>query len=156
MEHDGRHDVGRNDSGDAHRKRAVMPGEDAGLGLVEILVAMFLLAAISVAFLPLLVSSLQLTLRTSQNNTATQLLNEQLDLLASTDATCTALASFVTASVPDVTDERGTVYSVDRTAASCGSLTLPAVVRVEFGVTIDDGASREQTADSAFLVREAG
>lgn len=129
---------------------------DSGLGLVEILVAMLLLAILSVSFLPVLISGLQLAVRTSQNNTATQLVNEQLDLLAGTDSTCSALTTFASEAVPSVTDERGVDYLVDRVAAPCAAVTFPAVVTVQLRVTIDDGSTREIAVDSAFLLREAG
>ncbi|MDO8383373.1 MAG: hypothetical protein Q7T17_10385 [Microbacterium sp.] len=129
---------------------------DSGLGLVEILVAILLLAILSVSFLPVLISGLQLAVRTSQNNTATQLVNEQLDLLAGTDSTCSALTTFASEAVPSVTDERGVDYLVDRVAAPCAAVTFPAVVTVQLQVTIDDGSTREIAVDSAFLLREAG
>lgn len=129
---------------------------DSGLGLVEILVAMLLLTILSVSFLPVLISGLQLAVRTSQNNTATQLVNEQLDLLAGTDSTCAALTTFASTAVPSVTDERGVEYMVDRIAASCSSATFPTVVTVQMTVTIDDGSTREMLVGSAFLLREAG
>lgn len=141
----------RNDSPRTH-----LYGSDTGLGLVEILVAMLLLTILSVSFLPVLISGLQLAVRTSQNNTATQLVNEQLDLLAGTDSTCAALTTFASAAVPSVTDERDVEYLVDRIAPSCSSATFPAVVTVQLRVTIDDGSTREIAVDSAFLLREAG
>lgn len=137
------------------RTREGVTGED-GLGLVEILVAMLLLTILSVSFLPVLISGLQLAVRISQNNTATQLVNEQLDLLAGTDPTCAALTTFVSEAVPTVTDERGVEYAVNRTAASCSAATFPAVVTVQLTVTIDDGGTREIDVESAFLLRGAG
>jgi type II secretory pathway pseudopilin PulG len=138
------------------RSRVEGLADDEGLGLAEILVAMFLLAILSVSFLPVLIAGLQLAVQTSQNNTATQLVNEQLDLLAGTDSTCVALTIFASASLPTVTDERGVEYTVDRVAASCSSATFPTVVSVQLTVTIDDGSTREMSVDSSFLLREAG
>lgn len=130
--------------------------KESGLGLVEILVAMLLLAVLSVSFLPVLISGLQLAVRTSQNNTANQVVNEQLDVLAATESTCVALTTYASGAVPSVTDERGVQYLIDRIAPSCASVTFPAVVVVQMRVTIDDGSSRELLVDSAFLLREAG
>ena len=128
---------------------------DRGLGLVEILVAMLLLAILSVSFLPVLITGLQLAVRTSQNNTATQLVNEQLDRLAAVDATCTALTTYASEVVPTVTDERGVDYVVDRITPGCAAGTYPRVVNVQLEVSINDGSGREIVVDSAFLLRAA-
>jgi len=110
---------------------------DEGFGLVEIVISMFLLALLAVAFLPFLIESLLTTVRNSTTATATQLASEQLDAASLVPRTCDGLAAFGAASIPTVTDERGTVYSADRTVAACPSSGYPVAVRVTVSVTAD-------------------
>lgn len=92
---------------------------DSGFGLVEIIISMFLLTLLSLAFLPLLIDSLRATVRNSITTTASQLLAEQLDRVPTLDRTCAAVASF--AAEPDtvITDDRGNEYRASRMASSC-------------------------------------
>ncbi|KQV26100.1 prepilin-type N-terminal cleavage/methylation domain-containing protein [Yonghaparkia sp. Root332] len=111
--------------------------DDAGFGLVEIVISMFLLALLAVAFLPLLVDSLRTTVRNATTATATQLVSEQLDAVSLLSRTCAALAAFEGATVPTVTDERGTIYTATRNAATCPSSGYPLSVAVTVSVSAD-------------------
>ena len=53
--------------------------DDEGLSLIEIVVAMFILALLSVAFLPLLVQGVRQSAQTATIATATQLANARMD-----------------------------------------------------------------------------
>lgn len=108
---------------------------DKGFGLVEIVISMFLLALLAVAFLPLLVDSLRVTVRNATAATATQLVSEQLDAASLIPRTCAGLTAFEGAAVPTVTDERGTVYTPQRDAAACPSSGYPVAVDVRVWVT---------------------
>ncbi|MFO7691343.1 MAG: type II secretion system protein, partial [Cryobacterium sp.] len=52
---------------------AVRDAREQGFGMIEIVVSMFLLALLSIAFLPLLVQSLQVSVQNARLATATQL-----------------------------------------------------------------------------------
>lgn len=110
---------------------------DAGFGLVEIVISMFLLAVLAVAFLPLLIDALRATVRNATTATATQIVSEQLDSLSLLPRTCAALVAFEGASVPTLTDERGTVYTAVRDIATCPSSGYPIAVNVTVSVTAD-------------------
>lgn len=112
-------------------------GREEGFGLVEIIISMFLLALLSVAFLPLLIDSLRVTVRNATAATATQFASEQLDAVSLVARNCDALAVFESASIPPVTDARGTIYTATRAVAACPTSGYPAAVEVTVSVTAD-------------------
>lgn len=114
---------------------------DEGFGLVEIVVSMFLLALLAVAFLPLLIDALRASVRNATTATATQLVSEQLDQVSLLPRTCAALAAFESAALPTVTDERGIVYTAHRDAAACPSSGYPVAVSVRVWVTADSSST---------------
>lgn len=109
---------------------------DAGIGLVEIVVAMFLLAILAVSFLPLLVDALRASVRNSSVATANSIMSEQLDSASAVGRTCDALVAWAAGTVPAVTDDRGTVYSPDRVVTGCPAATYPSSARVTVSVAI--------------------
>lgn len=128
---------------------------DAGIGLVEILVAMFLLALVAVAFLPLLINSLQLSIRNSTVATATQILNAELDALVATPATCAAVTAFGSASTPTTTDRRGVEYRPDRTVPNCASFSAedyPVTITIEIAVELSGTTVPDQVTSTSFLL----
>lgn len=66
---------------------------DDGFGLVEIVVSMFILALIAIAFLPLLIQGVQVAAQNRTLATATQLIHDQIEQ-ARAIGTCDALAAF--------------------------------------------------------------
>lgn len=129
---------------------------ESGVGLVEIVVAMFLLALLSIAFLPLLIGSLQQSIRNSTISTATQILNEQLDALLATEPTCAAVTSFESA-VPGLTpDRRGVNYQATRSVPDCSSLTFPATITVDLGVELSNTTVNDVAVSTSIVLQEAG
>lgn len=139
----------------AHRAVARLVDGERGLSLVEIIIAMFLLAILSVAFLPLLISSLQLSIRNATISTATQLLSEQLDELVATPPTCADLQAYGGVSPATVTDRRGVEYRPLRDVPACSTLTYPAVVTVVLTVTVDNSDVNDVDARTSFLIERA-
>jgi len=115
--------------------RVTASGDD-GFGLVEIVVSMFLLALLAVAFLPLLIESLRVSVTNSKVATANQILSEQLDAIALVDRTCAAFDAFESAAIPTVTDARGTVYQADRDVTGCTPASYPAPVTIVLTVSV--------------------
>lgn len=126
--------------------------DDTGFGLVEIVVSMFLLALLAVAFLPLLIESLRLSVTNSKVATANQILSEQLDAIALVPRTCAAFDAFETATIPTVTDNRGTVYQADRDVVGCTPSSYPAPVTVTLTVTIVGDTSISTRAVTTAIV----
>jgi type II secretory pathway pseudopilin PulG len=110
---------------------------DRGFGMSEIVISMFMLALLALALLPLLISSVQLSSKNVTLTTATQLVNEQMDVVRGLAPTCSTLTRFSGETVGlRTTDPRGTVLAVKRTTAACpsnypGLMTFTAQVRAD-------------------------
>jgi type II secretory pathway pseudopilin PulG len=120
---------------------------ESGLGIVEIVVSMFLLALLAVAFLPLLIQGMTASVRSATVATASQLLNQQLDRVRAVAPNCADVHTFAAVSVPPTTDGRGTVFQPDSVADGCPT-SYPGVVKVE--VTINEAG--EVIAEAVTLV----
>jgi prepilin-type N-terminal cleavage/methylation domain-containing protein len=104
-------------------------GRDSGFSLVEIMVALMLLAVMAVAILPMLVTGLRNASMNATLATSTGLVNQQLED-ARSRTTCGALPS-----TPfSVTDTRGAVLNVTRTVASCPVSGYPRAISVTVSV----------------------
>lgn len=134
-----------------HRER----DDDAGFGLVEIVVSMFLLALLAVAFLPLLIDSLRVSVANSKVATANQILSEQLDKIALVDRTCAAFAAFDSETIATVTDERGTVYQAARTVTGCPPASYPASVTITLTVSVVGDSTIGARATTSAVVERA-
>lgn len=115
-----------------------------GLGLIEIVVAMLMLAVLAIAFVPLLVEGLKLSARNTTLATATQLVAEQLQLAQNAGPVCADVAAL--GGVTTFTDSRDVVLEVTTTTGLCasGTATLPvsvAVVRLDTVETISSAST---------------
>lgn len=109
--------------------------DDEGFGLVEVIVAMFLLAVLAIAFLPILINGLKTSQRTATTATATQIMDAQFDAAQSVTA-CGSIAT----STLSPTDSRGTALTVTRTRGACPT-TYPGTVSYTVSVSITATAS---------------
>lgn len=128
---------------------------DEGLGLVEIMIALFLLAVLAVSFLPVLIQGLQLSVRNATLSTASQVLNEELDLLSAVDGTCAALAAHLAATPVTVTDERGVSYVPQRAlhaGATCTEGAAPSTVQVDLSIDITNQNNGDPMVTTLFYV----
>jgi type II secretory pathway pseudopilin PulG len=98
--------------------RTALLDDEAGFGLVEIVVSMFLLALLAISFLPLLITSLKVTVSNATLATATQLVNQDLEVarsIAATNPNCSSMKTFATATpIAAVSDPRGVVLQPHR------------------------------------------
>jgi type II secretory pathway pseudopilin PulG len=124
---------------------------DSGIGIVEIVIAMFLLALLAVATLPLFVSVLKLSAGNSSITTATQLVDEQLTQARSQTATCAALAAFAATATTPVTDGTGKSLVPTRTV-TCPS-SYPGTAR--FTATVTASGTTLATATTLIYVSAA-
>lgn len=117
---------------------------DAGLGLMEIVVSMFMLAILAIAFLPLLVEGLKASAQNSTLATATQLVSESMQLAQAAGPVCANVAA--RGGVTTLTDSRGVVLEVTTVTGICAAntTTLPvstAVVRLDTNETITSAST---------------
>ena len=122
---------------------------DSGFGMVEIVVAMFLLGILSLMILPVIISAMTLASKNVTIATATQLSNQQVDVARSLPSSCASLTAFADETLGlRHTDPRGTVLVVDR-AAVC-PLTYPGVV------TFTSSVGAEGATEGVVQLDEAG
>lgn len=124
---------------------------DEGLGLIEIVVSMFVLALLAVAFLPLLIQGIKQSASNATLATATQIVNEQMELSRGLPVTCSAVTGFGAAPVPDTTDPRGVVLTTTRSVDGCPS-AYPGTIRLAATVTRADTGDAIASASTLVLV----
>lgn len=106
---------------------------ERGFGLIEIVVSLFLLAILSMAVLPLLVQGMRLSASNATLAAATQLANQQIELVRS-QSLCGAI---VPATVTMTT--QGVTLQASRTVgSSCPAAGYPITVPVSVSVTRTD------------------
>lgn len=124
--------------------RSTRTADDSGLGLIEIVVSMLMLAILAIAFLPLLVEGLKLSARNTTLATATQLVAERIQLAQAAGPACASVAAL--GGVQSFTDGRGIDLQVTTTTGLCESSTtlLPvsvAVIRLDTVETITSAST---------------
>ena len=90
---------------------------DTGFGLIEIVISMFMLAALSIAFVPILVQGLKQSAANTTLATASQLVNERMQLAQGAGTTCSVVTALGV--TEDFTDPRGVVIRVTTTVGTC-------------------------------------
>lgn len=109
--------------------------DDVGFGLIEIIVAMMLLAIIAIAILPTLIQGLKLSSANATFAAATGIVNGQLE-----DARSSSSCAGVTPTNTTATDSRGVVLKIVRTVGTCPAAlaNYPASIPVTVTVTRAD------------------
>lgn len=122
---------------------------EVGFSLIEIIISMFLLALLAMAFLPLLVQGLKQSASNATLATATQLVNGQIELSRSQTTCSTLVATSAT-----VVDPRGVSLLVARTVGTCApTAENPASVPVSVSVTrADTGVVVASASTRVFVV----
>ncbi len=109
--------------------------DDAGIGMIEIVVAMFMLALLALSFAPLLAGTLRLAAGNADRTTATELVERQLAEARGQTATCAGLTAYAASPVPTSRTGRGVVLTSARDVV-CPP-TYPGTARVTVRVTAD-------------------
>ncbi|GHF20950.1 prepilin-type N-terminal cleavage/methylation domain-containing protein [Pseudolysinimonas yzui] len=128
-----------------HRFTERLRSDDAGLGLVEIVVAMFLIAILALSLAPLLIQGMKATVRNATLVAATQLANESIALAQAESPVCADVTA--TAGVRDLTDARGVQLQATTVAGACpaggtGTVAISVdVVRLDTGETVAEAAT---------------
>lgn len=114
-------------------------GSDDGFGMIEVVISIFLLALISVSFMPLLINTWKDTARNTTIATATQIVNQQIEgaravrSSATTVPSCSDVTKFLQVTLAPVIDPRGVTLVPQWDSTSCPS-TYPGVVRARVTV----------------------
>ncbi|TFD55441.1 hypothetical protein E3T55_01135 [Cryobacterium frigoriphilum] len=126
---------------------------DSGFGVVEIVVSMFLLALLAIAFLPLLMQSLRVSVSNSTLATATQLVAQEMEELRSLGTTCSTLDDYASSSSSTVTVSGSQVLNVT-IDITCPSTTtvLPTTVTATVSVIEEPDTVPIASATTLMLV----
>lgn len=137
-------------------QRDSLSHDDRGFGLVEIVVSMFVLGLIAIAFLPLLIQGVQVTAKNRVIAAATQLVHDQLEQ-ARAITTCNGLVAFgADTSQPSANFQiTRTVENADDASADPCTITYPGVVKVTIDIVQAGEIETLTTATSLVLVKTA-
>ena len=124
-----------------------------GFGLVEVVVAMFMLALLALAFLPLLIQGIKQSAQSATIATATQFVHDQLDSarVQAQAGACSAITALASTDFRPggtaLTDSRGVPLQLSRTPGACPtpypstvSFTVK-VVRTDTGQTVSQATT---------------
>ena len=136
------------DTLEPHRRRQPRESDGTrGFGLIEIVVAMFLLAIVTLAVLPLLVQGLKLSASNATVAAASQLANQQVELLRS-KSLCGDIAPATTTATA-----QGVVLQISRTVGTtCPVSGYPITVPVSVSVTRMDTSAVVATVNTLIFV----
>jgi type II secretory pathway pseudopilin PulG len=91
--------------------------DDAGFGMVEIVVSMFMLALLAMAVLPLLIQGMTQSVANSTQATANQLVNDRMAVAQSSGPSCASVTGV--AGTTSTTDPHGVNLQVTTNVAAC-------------------------------------
>lgn len=137
-----------------------LPALDGGFGMIEVVISMFLLALLSVAFIPLLINSWKGTGLNTTIATATQIVNQQIEgarAVRSPTATapsCNDLISFLQVTLAPVVDPRGVTLIPKWDATTCPA-SYPGVVRARISVSRSGSLNPVASAVTLIYVQSA-
>jgi prepilin-type N-terminal cleavage/methylation domain-containing protein len=127
---------------------------DQGFSLVEIVVAIFILAALSLALIPALVVGVQQSKNNAVIAAATEMLTSRLDDSRGQTASCQALTAFAASTVADQIESHGVSLHLQQILDSCPS-TYPGTVRYTVTVVRTDTGAVLATASSLIYLQSA-
>jgi type II secretory pathway pseudopilin PulG len=128
---------------------------EAGFGLIEIVVSMFLLAIVALALIPVLISGMKGAASNADIAAATQLANGDIQRARSLGSVCSALTAFGAESPAPVTTARGIRLQVHHAPVTCPG-TYPGVATVTVSVTRSGGTASLASATTQVYLTSAG
>ncbi len=136
--------------------REQLRDRQSGVSLVEIVVAMFLLALMSVAVLPLMIGTVRASATNSELLAADSLANAQLATLQASfpNATANSCAAVSATATSGVADPSGSGATASITFGACPA-SYPATVKVTVQAYRPDSTKAVITLDSEILVSSA-
>jgi len=135
-----------------HMRRRLRLVDDEGMGLIEVVVAMFLLAIIAISLLPLLVNGLRSAVTNTTIAAATQLANDRIRLAQAASPGCSAVTAAVDGDF-DTVDKRGVPLRATTTVVGiCPEDATATTLRVSTTVTRTDTGDELASATTLVLV----
>lgn len=133
------------------RHDAAIARDDDGFGLIEIVVSMLVLAALALAFLPLLVQGLQLSARNATLAAATQQVNDRLQAAQERSPDCDAIVDDIEGT-RTYTDARDVELRIVTDVENCPAANVTTTVKVTATATRLDTGEELATATTRVLV----
>ena len=134
-----------------------LPLRERGFGVIEIVVSMLLLGLIAVAFLPLLIKSLQVSVANATTATASQLVSGHMEQARAAGDTCSAITAYSNSTLPEVVDSRGVRYQAKRTIdpdpCPATVAAYPTTIRVIVSVAVVGSPVSPVTATSLIFLK---
>jgi type II secretory pathway pseudopilin PulG len=122
---------------------------ERGVGLIEIVISMFLLALLAMSFFPVLVNGMKTSVLNAKVATASQIVGQQLDLVRAVTNNCASVSAFDDVALAEIPDARGNHFQPNRQVGVCPA-TYPGVVKVTAWVT--EVGQTHRLAEAATLV----
>lgn len=127
-----------------------------GLGLIEVMVSMMLLAMLAVAVVPVVTLAMRVSATNVSLATASQLVDQEMDLARGLSPTCAALSTWTSdTNGLLISDPRGTVLQIHRSAITCPT-NFPATVPYTIWVGIQGSTSQLTSATTLIDLNGVG
>lgn len=102
---------------------------DAGIGLIEIVISMFLISLLAIAFVPVIISALRASELNSTSATATRLVSQAIDDARSRGAADCAAAQLLNATTQEL-DAQGVTITVTTTVPTVANCVAGSAITV--------------------------
>ena len=126
--------------------------DDRGFGMIEIVVSMFLIALIAIAFIPVLVQGMRISVANTSIATATQLVSQNMEQARARGTNCTDLRTFAAEAVSAVVDKRGVSFQTAREPIACTGTIADYPKTVPFRVKVTETGSSTVLASASTLI----
>jgi type II secretory pathway pseudopilin PulG len=120
--------------------------------MVEIVVSMFLIALIAIAFIPVLIQSMRISVVNTSIATATQLVTQNMEEARSRGTNCADLKAFTDQALSPVVDKRGVSFQTKRDPIICSGTSADYPKTVPFRVKVTETGSSAELASATTLL----
>lgn len=135
-----------------HVRAIRRPNDEDGFGMIEIVVSMFLLALIALAFVPVLVQSTRLSVVNASIATAAQLVSQNMEQARAQGTSCSKLTEFAKEPLSPVVDKRLVSFQPVRKLEGCPISQAASPATVTFTVTVTETGSSVVLARAVTLI----
>jgi type II secretory pathway pseudopilin PulG len=125
---------------------------ERGFGMIEIVVSMFLIALIAIAFIPVLIQSMRLSVVNTSVATATQLVSKDMEQARARGTNCADIRSFAGEVPGPVVDQRGVSFQAKRDPVVCTGSSADYPKTVAFRVRVTETGSTVELASAETLL----
>lgn len=111
--------------------------DEAGFGLVEVIIAFVLLGILFASAAPLMMGALRLSAQAAVVGTASEVANEQLERARASATTCNGFKNFLNAPLPaPYVDARGVSYTISQTPVTAVACPASGASLIDYTVSV--------------------